>query len=285
MTAIPADEGGKAARSSGFEEALRTPDAEPRKRSAGGAVLLRSSAVPVMDRGTEGMIGQGESPVREETRGPHREPDTVAVLRQLLAEERACSDQLLEAVTAWQRRARQVEEQLLALTGAGRAATHAPTAAAPPTRTNAPQVDTATAGAAAPPAPVLPPAPVPSGSGDPVSKRHPLYRGHRYQQLVNDFTEEARAAQRQYAALASRPERTRKDEIALGLLDAEWAALGGSDWPMADPRWLAAEKTRFEYRFEVADLRREQRVVDQVLAILVAGKPAHQRGHRLLLAQ
>jgi hypothetical protein len=96
-----------------------------------------------------------------------------------------------------------------------------------------------------------PPAPV----GDVVFKRHPLYRGKRYQQVVNDFVEEARAAQRQYASLASRPERTRKDDIALGLLDAEWAPIGGTEWHAADPRWLAQERARFEYRLELGGKR------------------------------
>ena len=43
------------------------------------------------------------------------ENDAVAVLRQLLAEERATSDRLLEAATVWQARAVQLEARLLAL--------------------------------------------------------------------------------------------------------------------------------------------------------------------------
>jgi hypothetical protein len=73
--------------------------------------------------------------------------------------------------------------------------------------------------------------------------------------LVDDFSNEASGAQRQYAALASKADRTRKGEIAVGLLDAEWAATGGSDSPSADPRWLAGQRARFEYRFETEQHR------------------------------
>ena len=172
------------------------------------------------------------------------------VLRQLLAEERTRSDQLLEAMTAWQLRARLAEERLVALSGGS----------TPSSQGDRPRLESAAAarGPDRPPVPsastqqpdvdrmALPPAP----QGDPVFTRHPLYRGRRYRQLVEDFTNEANGAQRQYRALASKRDRTRRDEIALGLLDAEWAAIGGPEWPAADPRWLAERRARFEYRFE-----------------------------------
>jgi hypothetical protein len=189
------------------------------------------------------------------------------LLRQLLAEERARSDQLLEAMTAWQLRARMAEERLLALSGAA------------PTQVARPQRESPTSAAAAPSASrptvwgpggdtdrtatVLPPVP----EGDPVFAKHPLYRGRRFGQLVGDFTKEAAGAQRQYAALASKSDRTRKDEIALGLLDAEWAAIGGADWPSADPRRLAEHRVRYEYRFETD--RRSTRVFGLPVGILV----------------
>lgn len=181
------------------------------------------------------------------------------VLRQLLAEERARSDQLLEAMTAWQLRARLAEERLLALSGA------VPSQVGRSQRDSAPSVaDTATMSQKSPPATaadadrstaVLPSRP----EGDPVFTKHPLYRGRRFRQVVEDFTKEAVGAQRQYAALASKAGRARKDEIALGLLDAEWVALGGADWPAADPRWLAEQRVRYEYRFETE--RRQNRVL------------------------
>lgn len=188
------------------------------------------------------------------------------LLRQLLAEERARSDQLLEAMTAWQLRARMAEERLLALSGA------APTQVARPSRESPASAATAPArsqpslsapgGDADRPATVLPPVP----EGDPVFTKHPLYRGRRFQQLVGDFTKEAAGAQRQYAVLASKAERARKDEIALGLLDAEWAAIGGADWPAADPRWLAEQRVRYEYRFESE--RRQHRVFGMSVTLL-----------------
>ncbi len=178
----------------------------------------------------------------------------MSLLRQLLAEERARSDQLLEAVTAWQLRARQAEERLVAMMGAARTA--APASVAPAGAPPAAAGSVRSGAAASPPAAMPQAAPSPAApAGDPVFKRHPLYRGKRYQQVVNDFVEEARAAQRQYASLASRPARTRKDDIALGLLDAEWAPIGGTEWHAADPRWLAQERARFEYRLELGRTR------------------------------
>jgi hypothetical protein len=179
------------------------------------------------------------------------------VLRQLLAEERARSDQLLEAMTAWQLRARLAEERLVALSGAaatpsqgtrsqaesGRTTRDLDRPLVPSPSTEQPDADRGAA--------TLPPAP----QGDPVFVRHPLYRGRRYRQLVEDFANEASGAQRQYAVLSAKPNRVRRDEIALGLLDAEWAAIGGSDWPTADPRWLAERRVRFEYRFETGRRR------------------------------
>ncbi|HEY7035077.1 MAG TPA: hypothetical protein VH482_27300, partial [Thermomicrobiales bacterium] len=171
---------------------------------------------------------------------PGSEQGVADVLRQLLAEERARSDQLLEAMTAWQLRARLAEERLVALSGVP---------AFSQTAAPRPQAAPVSPGVDRPPVPVppteqpetdrtaaaIPPAP----PGDPVFTRHPLYRGRHYRQLIDDFANEATGAQRQYAVLSTKPERSRRDDIALGLLDAEWAAIGGQDWPAADPRWLA----------------------------------------------
>jgi hypothetical protein len=118
------------------------------------------------------------------------------VLRQMLAEERARSDQLPEAMTAWQLRARSAEERLVALSGASPTSSQA----TPPWSASAP---------AAPPSDrhgerdrttaALPPAP----HRDPVFVRHPLYRGRRYRQLVEDFANAAKGVQRQYSAFWS----------------------------------------------------------------------------------
>lgn len=229
-----------------------------------------------MGTGIQAIPGQGEPGDRQSQAAP-AESDAVSLLRQLLAEERARSDQLLEAVTAWQLRARQAEERLVAMMGAARAAAPASAATAP---AGPPSPPVATAGSArldtaASPAAAMPPAAPAMPAGDPVFKRHPLYRGKRYQQVVNDFVAEARAAQRQYASLASRPGRTRKDEIALGLLDAEWAPIGGTEWHAADPRWLAQERARFEYRLELGGTRHTPGILQmgivRIGALVLAG--------------
>jgi hypothetical protein len=155
-------------------------------------------------------------------------------------------------MAAWQLRARLAEERLVALSGAttapppgegasADAGRRGPAGGRPSASSRPIQLPDGEPGAA-----VVPPAP----PGDPVFVRHPLYRGRRYRQLVDDFANEAKGAQRQYAVLSAKPDRLRREAIALGLLDAEWAAIGGSDWPTGDPRWLAERRARFEYRFE-----------------------------------
>lgn len=248
--------------------ALHPGDSEAKQRLVSSPTYLVMGAcwyhANDMGTGIHAIPGQGESSDRQSQAAP-AEPDAVSLLRQLLAEERARSDQLLEAVTAWQLRARQAEERLVAMMGAAREA--APASAAPASAPPAAAAGRARSDTAASPTAAMPPAaPSPAmPAGDPVFKRHPLYRGKRFQQVVNDFVEEARAAQRQYASLASRPGRTRKDEIALGLLDAEWAPIGGAEWHAADPRWLAQERARFEYRLELGRTRNTSSILQMGL--------------------
>jgi hypothetical protein len=219
------------------------------------------------------MIGCGKmtsSTPQEDRLGS--EQAVADVLRQLLAEERRRSDQLLEAMTAWQMRARLAEERLLALSGAAPPPAQAPRVGSSSGRA-APAADRPPAS----PQSIAPPDPdsdragsdLPPPKGDPVFARHPLYRGRRYRQLVEDFANEASGAQRQYAVLSAKPERVRRDEIALGLLDAEWAAIGGTDWPSADPHRLAERRARYEYRFETGRRRSAESGLLRLLLIAV----------------
>jgi hypothetical protein len=84
-------------------EAYRQHEAERRSLS-GAAASAGGAAAPDNDESFAAATDSG-----------HLSDDAVVVLRDLLAEERARSDRLLEAATLWQARAMQLEERVKAL--------------------------------------------------------------------------------------------------------------------------------------------------------------------------